>query len=491
MIYFYQAIQHFYGDYFLVFTVLHFIAVACIGLHLIWVRRKVSVALAWLGVVLIFPFLGLIVYFLIGGKSIGRDYMDRVAGMKDALQQQLNAGFCFYKADRDQLPFEAKALSDLAAANWGSPVVAGNVIDLLTDSLTILSHFITDIDAAKKSLHLEFYIWALGGDADRVAEALIRAAQRGLECKVLVDSLGSKNWLNSDWPKQLQAAGIEVVAALPIRFGNFQFRRVDLRLHRKIFVIDEVIAWTGSMNLVDPRTFKQDAKVGEWVDAMLRVEGPVVSEFETTFQLDWSVCNPQVTQFNPRQLLTQSSPGNILAQKLSTGPIARDDILYQCILSALIDARESLIITTPYFGADDGLMQALMASAHRGVDVTLIVPRKNDSKLVAFSSRSYYEDLMAAGVRIAEFKGGLLHTKSLLIDRRIAMFGSVNFDMRSLHLNFEISLLIYNAEFCQRLNTLLQSYLQKSSFVDPVAWAKRSRLQRLKENAAYLISPLL
>ena len=491
MIYFYQLLQHFYGAYFLLFTILHFIAVACIGLHLIWVRRTVSVALAWLGVVLIFPFLGLIAYLMIGGKSIGRAYMDKGLGMLANVKQQLKAAFSFYQADQEQLPFEAKALSNLVAANWGSPVVAGNSIDLLTDSLTILSQFIADIDAAKKSLHLEFYIWALGGDADKVAEALIRAAKRGIDCKVLLDSLGSKDWLHSAWPERLREAGIELVAALPIHFGSFQFRRVDLRMHRKIFVIDEAVVWTGSMNLVDPRTFKQDAKVGEWVDAMLRVQGPVVSEFETTFQFDWSVCNPQVTQFNPRQLLTQSSSGNILAQKLSTGPIARDDILYQCILSALIDARESLIITTPYFGADDGLMQALMASAHRGVDVTLIVPRKNDSKLVAFSSRSYYEDLMAAGVRIAEFKGGLLHTKSLLIDRRIAMFGSVNFDMRSLHLNFEISLLIYNVEFCQRLNTLLQSYLQKSSFVDPVAWAKRSRLQRLKENAAYLISPLL
>ena len=139
MIYFYQAVQHFYGDYFLLFSVLHFIAVACIGLHLIWVRRTVSVALAWLGVVLIFPFLGLIAYFLIGGKSIGRSYMDKVTGMKEAIQQQLHAGFSFYKADQDQLPFEAKALSHLAAANWGSPVVAGNAIDLLTDSLTILS----------------------------------------------------------------------------------------------------------------------------------------------------------------------------------------------------------------------------------------------------------------------------------------------------------------------------------------------------------------
>lgn len=497
MIYFYQLLQNIYGDtfllgdYFLFFTTLHFIAVACIGLHLIWVRRTVSVALAWLGVVLIFPFLGLIAYFLIGGKSIGRALMDKAENLKDALQQQLNAAFSFYQADQDQLPFEEKAISRLAASHFGSPVVAGNRIDLLTDSLTILSHFIADIEAAKKSLHLEFYIWAIGGDADKVAEALIRAAKRGIDCKVLLDSLGSKDWLNSAWPKRLRDAGVELIAALPIHFGNFQFRRVDLRLHRKIFVIDEVIVWTGSMNLVDPRTFKQDANVGEWVDAMLRVQGPVVSEFETTFQIDWSVCNPRVTQFYPRSFQQQILPGTILAQKLSTGPIARDDILYQFILSALIDARESLIITTPYFGADDGLMQALMASAHRGVDVTLIVPRKNDSKLVALSSRSYYEELMAAGVRIAEFNGGLLHTKSLLIDRRIAMFGSVNFDMRSLHLNFEISLLVYNTEFCQRLNALLQTYIQKSSFVDPVAWAKRSRLQRLKENAAYLISPLL
>jgi cardiolipin synthase len=389
------------------------------------------------------------------------------------------------------MPLEGRALSLLAEAKNGSPVVAGNQLELHTDSLEILQCFIKEINQAKKSLHLEFYIWALGGTADEVGEALIAAARRGVACRVLLDSLGSKDWFKSKWPARFRNAGIQVTEALPIQIGRFQFRRADLRLHRQIFVVDGAFVWTGSMNLVDPRTFKQDAKVGEWVDAMLRVEGPVVSEFETTFQLDWSVCNPQVTQFNPRQLLTQSSPGNILAQKLSTGPIARDDILYQCILSALIDARESLIITTPYFGADDGLMQALMASAHRGVDVTLIVPRKNDSKLVAFSSRSYYEDLMAAGVRIAEFKGGLLHTKSLLIDQRIAMFGSVNFDMRSLHLNFEISLLIYNVEFCQRLNTLLQSYLQKSSFVDPVAWAKRSRLQRLKENAAYLISPLL
>jgi cardiolipin synthase len=132
-----------------------------------------------------------------------------------------------------------------------------------------------------------------------------------------------------------------------------------------------------------------------------------------------------------------------------------------------------------------------MASSRRGVKVTLIVPKLNDSTLVAWSSKSCYADLMAAGVRIAEFHGGLLHTKSLLVDQRIAIFGSVNFDQRSLRLNFEISLIVYNDDFCAKLNALIGSYLAKSNFVDPLVWAKRPRWHRYLENAAYLTSPLL
>ena len=156
-----------------------------------------------------------------------------------------------------------------------------------------------------------------------------------------------------------------------------------------------------------------------------------------------------------------------------------------------MDAREELTITTPYFGPDDGLIQALMAAAGRAVKVTLIVPKLNDSALVAWSSRSYYSDLMSAGVNIAEFDGGLLHTKSLMIDGRIAIFGSVNFDQRSLRLNFEISLIVYDEQFCATLEKLHQSYLEKSDMVNPKQWAKRPRWRVLLENAAHLSSPLL
>jgi cardiolipin synthase len=480
-----------FGFSFIWVPLLHIVIVLLFGFRLISVRRPVGVVLAWFLIVVLLPLFGVGLYILIGERPVGRKLtrkifrMDReYAAITENLRQR-------YLADRQLLPAEGRALSLLAESKNGSPVIAGNQIELFTNSLKILQLFIDEINQAKKTLHLEFYIWALGGDADRVGEALIAAAKRGVACKVLLDSLGSKDWFKSPWPKRFRDAGIEVTEALPIQIGRFQFRRADLRLHRKIFVIDNAIVWTGSMNMVDPRTFKQDSGVGEWVDAMVRIEGPVASQFELTFSFDWSVDNSKIKHFNDVVPAATPAGGRVLAQEFSSGPVYRDDILYQVLLSAIMDAREELTITTPYFGPDDGLIQALMAAAGRGVKVTLIVPKLNDSTLVAWSSRSFYADLMSVGIRIAEFHGGLLHTKSLLIDKRVAIFGSVNFDQRSLRLNFEISLIVYNDEFCAKLETLIESYLAKSDLVDPVSWAKRPHWRVLLENAAHLASPLL
>jgi cardiolipin synthase len=471
--------------------ILHASIVVLFGLYLISARRPVGVAFAWFLIVILVPLIGISLYILIGERPVGRKLTRKIVRMNHEYEKITQEMRQEYLADRKKLPLEGQALSLLAESRNGSPVVAGNKIELHTESLKILQLFINEIHQAKKSLHLEFYIWALGGDADKVGEALIAAAKRGVACRVLLDSLGSKDWFKSQWPARFRRAGIQVTEALPIQFGRFQFRRADLRLHRKIFVVDGVIVWTGSMNMVDPRTFKQDSGVGEWVDAMVRIEGPVASQFELTFAFDWSVDNPKITHFNDREPPASPHEGAALAQEFSSGPVYRDDILYQVLLSAIMDARQELTITTPYFGPDDGLIQALMAAAGRGVKVTLIVPKLNDSTLVAWSSKSFYSDLMGAGIQIAEFHGGLLHTKSLLIDKRIAIFGSVNFDQRSLRLNFEISLIVYNEAFCAKLEKLIETYLQQSDFVDPKVWARRPRWHHYLENAAHLASPLL
>ena len=470
---------------------IHFLLVTYFIGVIISVRRPVGVAFAWIFIVMTFPLMGIAFYVLIGERPVGRSLTRKIKRMNQQyarITEQLRQEFV---SERVKLPVESRALSLLAESKNGTPVVDGNKVELYTKSLDILQLFIDEINQAQKTLNMEFYIWALGGDADRVGEAVIAAAKRGLVCRVLLDSLGSKDWFKSSWPTRFRSAGIEVTEALPIQIGRFQFRRADLRLHRKIFIVDGSIVWTGSMNLVDPRTFKQDSGVGEWVDAMVRVEGPVATQFELTFSFDWSVDNPKITHFDDRSPPPAPRDGGVIAQEFASGPVYRDDILYQVMLSAIIDAREELTITTPYFGPDDGLLQALMASARRGVNVTLIVPKLNDSTLVAWSSKSFYQDLMTSGVKIAEFKGGLLHTKSLLIDKRIAIFGSVNFDQRSLRLNFEISLIIYDKDFCSNLERLIQSYLEQSDYVDPKVWAKRPRWQHYLENAAYLTSPLL
>ena len=268
------------------FVILHFVVAVLFFLRIIWVRRPVGVAISWLLIIVSFPVIGIILYLTIGERPVGRTLTSKIIRMEKEYAKISKALRQSHEADRALLHRDALAISLLAEAKNGTPVAAGNQIELFTNSLEILQHFIDEIKRAKKSLHMEFYIWALGGDADRVGEALIEASKRGVKCRVLLDSLGSSKWFKSNWPKRFHDANIEVTEALPIQFGRFQFRRADLRLHRKIFLIDREIAWTGSMNLVDPRTFKQDSGVGEWVDAMVRIQGPVVSQFELTFAYD-------------------------------------------------------------------------------------------------------------------------------------------------------------------------------------------------------------
>ena len=293
----------------------HFLLVTYFIFIIISVRRPVGVAFAWIFIVMTFPLLGIGLYILIGERPVGRALTRKIIRMNREYENITKLMRQQFIGDRDKLPLEGRALSLLAESKNGSPVVDGNKIELHTNSLQILQNFIDEINQAKKSLHLEFYIWALGGDADRVCEALIAAAQRGVACRVLLDSLGSKDWFKSSWPRRFRKAGIQVTEALPIQVGRFQFRRADLRLHRKIFVIDGAVVWTGSMNLVDPRTFKQDSGVGEWVDAMVRIEGPVASQFELTFSFDWGVDNSKITHFDDREPPVSPHEGGAIAQE--------------------------------------------------------------------------------------------------------------------------------------------------------------------------------
>ena len=472
---------------------LHVLMVVVIGLRVLTRRRPPGSTAGWLLLVVVLPYVGAALYLLIGERPLGR----RRACWAQALQAEAEHWLAAL-ADR------AGALSPGSIDNWpgirhlaeravGIQAMAGNQLQLLDDTGQVLRAMIADIGQARQFCLLEFYIWNPGGAADAVANALIAAAGRGVSCRVLLDDVGSSDFFKSAWPRRFTDAGIELQRALPANVVRALFRRVDLRLHRKLLVVDGHVAYTGSLNLVDPRYFNQDAGVGEWVDAMARMQGPAVEALAGLFAWDWALETHAALSRMMREVAVPVAldVGPAAVQVVPSGPGYEGHGVVQLLLDAVYAASSELTLTTPYFIPDDPLVEALRTAAMRGVKVRLVLPSKVDSRLVQHASRAYFEDLLTAGVAIHLFDGGLLHTKTVVVDRELAFFGTLNLDIRSFQLNFELTLLVYDVGFAQQLMALVDHYVADSEQVSRQLWQQRPVRQRLTENLFQLVSPLL
>jgi len=456
-------------------------------------RLPVGVSLAWLAIVLIFPFAGAAIYLLLGEYRLGRGRLRRGAAYREANRAAVASRLNAHRADVTTLEPESAALARLAESVLGAPLLRGNRLQLLENAAAAFPALVADIDGARYSVNLEFYIWSPGGEADAVGAALIRAAKRGVQCRVLVDAIGSKAFLKSEFTEDIRRSGVRIGVALPTGLLRLLFVRPDLRLHRKIVVIDEEIGYTGSLNLADPKIFKKEAGVGQWVDAFARLEGPAVPALMETFREDWAIeTGESIEPSGDASAASIPQPvGQANVQALPTGPAARVDAIEQIVLMSIYLAKHEVVLTTPYFVPSESLLNALLSAAGRGVEVTLIVPAKVDSHLTHFASRAYQTYLIAGGVRVALFNGGLLHTKSITVDSRFSLFGSLNLDPRSFRLDFEITLAIYHADFTSALRRLQEHYLTDSSILDLAACRSRSAIERFKEDAARLVGPIL
>ncbi len=473
--------------------VAHVGVVGVVGLRVIWVRRPAGSAYAWLLLVVVLPLAGLVMYLLFGERPIGRKRLRRANAFYATFPAEVNPLWALDAVDPAELLPAERGLSNLALRAAGLPVLRGSTLTLHGGAEAILRAIIGDIKRAHESIDMAFYIWNAGGTADDVATALVQAAARGVQCRVLLDALGSKAFMKTGWPARLRAAGIRLEPALAVGPLGLVFKRADLRLHRKIVVVDERIAYTGSMNLVDPRFFKQDAGVGEWVDAMARIEGPAVAALRAVFLFDWSLQTgePFVVSSPSAFIARRAVNGPARVQVVQSGPGVDISANLRILVDAVATACERIVLTTPYFVPDPALALALQNAAMRGVAVTIILPAVNDSKLVTYASRDFFDELLAAGATILQFEGGLLHTKSVTIDDRFSLFGTVNLDMRSLHLNFELMLAVYDPGFNAALLALQRSYAGAAKALDAAAWRARPARERLLEGAASLVAPML
>lgn len=469
----------------------YFVTVILILFRLILKRRKVGVTLAWIGVIFAVPILGVFAYLVFGELELGRFRAKRARRLNKSYRAWLDSMVELIPATEQRLNPKQQGVAKLIFSREGMPLLPGNAAKLFTDAGPVFDGLIADINDAEHSVWMEFYILEEHGRVEPVLQSLEQAAARGVQVFIALDSAGSSDFIGSERQLQLERNGVKVLELLPVLPWRLWLERQDLRVHRKAVVVDGQVGWTGSMNLVDPVLFNEGAGVGEWVDSMLRIEGPAALFLKSVVVNDWQLETGRNLLPRLRQSELPSPSGSVLCQVAPSGPASPDDSIEEVLLTAIYAAQSCVRMTTPYFVPGEGLVTALKAAVHRGVDVTLIVPKRNDSRLVGLASSSYYEELLAAGVCIEVFDGGLLHAKLVVIDDDLALYGSVNLDMRSFWLNFELTVAIYHSDTVHQLHQLIDQYQNDTRALSLDRWRKRGLATKLLQQLAYLCSPLL
>ncbi|MDH4008230.1 MAG: cardiolipin synthase [Desulfuromonadales bacterium] len=475
-----------------IFITLHvLIQITLIGRVLLRPHRQPASRIAWIVIILALPVLGMVAYILLGETNIGRRRVERLRKILARLQDVNDAAGGDAADIKTEAPERYAHLFQVGKSVNGFDPVGGNQARLMQDSNATIDSMVADINGAKEHVHLSFYIWLTDNNGCKVVEALKRAAGRGVTCRALADGLGSRVMIDSEHWQAMQAAGVRLATALPI--GNPLLRplkgRIDLRNHRKIVVIDNILTYCGSQNCADPE-FRIKAKYAPWVDIMMRFEGPVARQNQYLFASDWESETDEDISDLLRQPMPTPQPG-IPAQVIGTGPTIRYSAMPEIFETLMYSARRELVISTPYYVPDESMQDGLCASARRGVDTTIIFPARNDSWIVGAASRSYYADLLDAGVRIFEYKGGLLHTKSLTLDNEVTLIGSANMDRRSFELNYENNILFYDRSLTADMRQRQDSYIAQSRPVTDDMVERWTWRRRLWNNGIAMLGPVL
>jgi cardiolipin synthase len=362
------------------------------------------------------------------------------------------------------------------------PPTSGNMVELIDDYDGVFDRLVADIDGATRFVHILVYIFADDAAGQRITDALARAARRGVETRVMFDPVGSHRWRKGTI-RMLSTSGIAVQEALPWRIFKDRSRR-DMRNHRKLFVIDGQIGYTGSQNIV-AKDFRPGVVNHELV---ARVTGPVVAAMEAIVRGDWCL-EAGVMPTHP--ITVPAATGTADLQLLPSGADYPLEGFAALLVWQIHQACESVILVTPYFIPDEQVLGAIRTARARGVAVDIILSEVIDQQLVNLSQSSYYAELLAAGVTIHLYRGFLLHAKNVGIDRRLAIVSSSNVDLRSFQLNQEASLLIYDQPSVDRVLAIQQGYMAASRQIDPAIWRARPLRRRLLENLARLFNVLL
>jgi cardiolipin synthase len=466
-----------------------FVVVGLALVPLVLIRRKEPASTAaWILALVFMPTLGAILFLMFGRDRIRwparrkRD-LDRIVSEQVAASR----GEPDPAVDPPKLTPLEESLFRVGQRLSQMQVTSGNKVDVLIDGAATYDAMEAAIDGARHHVHAQFYLIRDDATGRWFRDRLVAAAKRGVTVRLLVDGYGCFP-LGAAWRRPLRQAGVRVADFLPMH--SVLLQPVNLRNHRKILVVDGATAFTGGYNIGDE--YRGDMPgVGEWRDVHLRIEGPAAGELQRIFFQDWAFATRD--PIDPRGCFgaAPTAGGDATMVVVPSGPDTRSEAIHRLFFGAIVGGQREISITTPYFVPTESILVAMELAAMRGVDIKILLPRRSNHGVTLQAGRSFYSQLLEAGVDIREYEPGIVHAKTLVIDNQVALVGSANMDLRSFRLNFEVHALVHDASTADRLRESFARALSRSRRIELAKWRDRHFTLRMKEGASRLVSPLL
>jgi cardiolipin synthase len=453
-------------------------------------NRRPTSGMAWLLAIFFLPYFGALLFLMIGYRTLPKRRLEMQVEINRFIRESTEG---IEKVQRDcPWPHWLDSLVELNRNLGSMPLVGGNHARLLGDYEGTLAEMVADIDRARKYVHVEFYILSLDPTTAPFFDALENAVRRGVTVRVLMDHLQSMRKPGfRKTLRRLTAAGVKWELLLPLQPLKGKWQRPDLRNHRKLVIVDGRVGYMGSQNIIDRSyNMRRNIRRGlQWKDLMTRLEGPIVAGLNAIFITDWYGETDDLLSRDIEPDQPAVVPHSLDCQVVPSGPGFEGENNLRLFLALLYNAQERIVITSPYFVPDESIMYAITTATQRGLHVELFVSEIGDQALVYHAQRSYYEELLRAGVIIYLYKAPyVLHAKHFTIDDEVAVVGSSNMDMRSFSLNFEVSLMVRGHAFVRELRAIEDGYRTDSRLLTLEEWMKQPLRSTVLDNLARLTS---
>lgn len=456
-------------------------------------RKKPSSTWAWLLVLFFLPFVGFILYLLLG-RQLRKKHLFRWDGQKDIGIDKL-ISYQIEAIQNDELEFRSEHMQEFNPLIYmnlttnHAVLTQDNDVTIFNDGSDKFEALIHDILGAKSHIHIQYYIFKLDNLGQRILNALLKKAKQGVKVRILYDEMGSRRVKKHHF-KELTDLGGEVEVFFPSILPLIN-PRLNFRNHRKIVVIDGRIGYIGGFNVGDEYLGLAD-RFGYWRDTHLRIEGSAVHPLQTRFLLDWNQASTDYQiEYSNRYFPIIPQKGDVALQIVSSGPDTEWEVIKNNYLRLISNAKKFVYIQTPYFIPDDSFMDAIRIAALSGIDVRIMIPNKPDHLFVYWATYSYVGQLVQAGAKVYHYEKGFIHSKMIVVDDEVASVGTANIDVRSFSLNFEVNALIYNRALAHHLAEIFESDIFDCSELTQEIYENRSNIIKFKESISRLLSPIL